>query len=172
MKRKKTFIIVVSVFAILFVVLGAGLYIARPKHVYAEYTVCSAEGETKEVILDVTVHKRWFAKKKLLAVWKLTGTITFDGTEYVDPYEVYNKNHELWKEGGSIQFVVPTLNLIELRQRIDLSMKNEELEAIWIHVSDGNRQDSYFGPADTVEEQKEISDDIVNNWEAWIIGGY
>ncbi len=172
MKKKKALIIVVSVFAVLLIVLGAGLYIARPKHIYAEYTVCSAEGETKEVILDVTVHKRWFVKKKLLAVWKLTGTVTFDGTEYVDPYGVYNKNRELWKEGGPIEFVVPTLNLIELRQRINFHMKNEDLEAIWIHVSDDSGQESYFGPADTVEKQKEISDDIVNNWESWIIGGY
>lgn len=172
MKRKKVAIIVVSVFVVLLIVLGAGIYIARPKHVYAEYTVCSAEGETKEVILDVTVHKRWFAKKKLLAVWKLTGKIIFDGTEYVDPYGVYNKNRELWKEGGAILFVVPTLNLIELQQQIDLSMKNEDLEDIWIHVSDGNQQASYFGPADTIERQKEIADDIVNNWESWIIGGY
>lgn len=172
MKRKKAFIIVASVFAVLCIVLGAGLYIARPKNVYAEYTVCSAEGETKEVILDVTVHKRWFVKKKLLAVWKLTGTITFDGTEYVDPYGVYNKNHELWKEGGAIQFVVPTLNLIELQQKIDLNMKNEDLEAISLLVDDGSRQVFYFGPADTVEKQKEISDDMVNNGESWIIGGY
>lgn len=170
MKTKK--VVIIGIVAFLLIVLGAGIYIARPKHVYAQYTVCSAEGEAKEVILDVTVHKRWFAKKKLLAVWKLTGKIIFDGTEYVDPYGVYNKNRELWKEGGAIQFVVPTLNLIELQQQIDLNMKNEDLEAICLRVNDGSRQVFYFGPADTVEKQKEISDDMVNNGESWIIGGY
>lgn len=168
MKLKK---IAVNVFIFLLIVLGAGIFIARPKHIHAEYTVCSAEGETKEVILDVRVHKKWFAKGKLLAVWKLTGKIIFDGTEYVDPYGVYNKNGTVWAEGGSIQFVVPTSDLMELRQRIDLNMKNEDLETICLNVDDGSRRVFYFGPADTVEKQKEIMDDMVNNGEAWIIGG-
>lgn len=170
MKPKKSVIIIVSVFAFLLIVLGAGIFIARPKHVYAEYTVCSENGDTKEVVLDVTIYKKWFANKKLLGFRKMTGKITFDGTEYVDPYGEYNKRFNLWTEGGWITFVIPGTDLMDIKQRrLYVWIKNDKLEYIMLTEDNPEEQEqySYYGPADTVEKQKEILNDVVNG-DPWL----
>ncbi|MCH5273066.1 MAG: hypothetical protein J1E35_05275 [Lachnospiraceae bacterium] len=115
--------------------------------------------------MDVTVHKKWFVNKKLLSFQKLTGKITFDGTEYVDPYGEYNKRSKLWPEGGRIQFVIPGTDSMDIKQRLYVWIKNEKLEYVMIQEVDSDNPEEqyiYYGPADTTEKQKEIVNDYVN----------
>lgn len=149
--KKKRFIVVGVLALMLLIVIGVVYY--APKKISMKGLVWSRDGEAKEVTFDVRYHRRLFQEPKL------TGTIILDGTEYVAVREVYNE----WKTNRRM-FVVPTTSPIDVTEYIYVQSIDSKLDCVWIHEVNAQGQCSYFGPAQTPEEAKQVMEKIASEF--------
>ncbi len=144
---KKRIVLVGIVALIVLIVMGVIYY--APKQISASVTVWSREGEAKEAVFDVKYHKRIFSKPKL------TGKIILDDIEYVAYQDAYSK-----LKTKQMLFVVPTTSPIDVTEYIRVQIVNPKMDCLWLHIVGEQGQCSYFGPAQTAEEAKEIIEKI------------
>ncbi len=137
------------------VLVVVGIVISIPRKVTGSYMLCSRTGEVKEVVFDFTINKGLLSKKGI------TGKIVFNGVEYVSQNDTFGKGLKVKEPIGPGWFVVPTKRPIDTTKRLYIAALGEDEEYIWLHEVDDNGQNSYFGPAQSLDEIVEIEEKIL-----------
>ncbi len=165
-KKMRTFAILVAL--LLVTAIGALLFYLPVQKLYS-MTVCSLEGDTKQLEIDLKYYRRLFLPDYV------KGTVILDGVEYTDQYTLAESfhgiqtNHTLQPGAGAYntRFDKSTCNdIIEANSNhinfLEISSYDDfgQLHFMYLDsamVVDGEITGvSYCGPAETAEEALEI----------------
>lgn len=159
-----------------------------PIRTNTEMTVCTLNGETAEIRIDVSFYRRFFKKNTV------RGTVTWNGVKYLDKYSKWGKDsysdasfldtvfsvaNVLWHKSDEglpeMTFLNAELPLMEsMLSPITFfdAFGGYNLEMVDIMYHDGildengsNLGVEYFGPADNQEKAQKIHQEFYKNYE-------
>lgn len=132
------------------VLVAVGIVSSIPRKVTGSYMLCSSTGEVKEAVFDIAINRG------LLSGKGNNGKIVFNGVEYISEEDAYVRG-----PSGRDRFVVPTTSPIDITKSLYLVELGDDEEYIWLQEINENGQNSYYGPAQSIEELTAIYEKIL-----------
>lgn len=156
MKNSKYRVRILLVFLAALLLLGLAISFLRPLHYREKVSVCTLEGETLEVELDVTL------RRHLWGSVRSHGKIVVDGVEYINMNDLYSKD-TLKKQAGSHIFLIPSPYALDTwnNDRIYLEPVEDRFNQFLLSFVKSGEMTTFFGPAASQEEAWEVA-------EAWM----
>ena len=153
----------IDIIIAVFLVLVGIIWYHQPIQKEIFMTSCSLEGDVIEVKLDVA----WY--RYLLAPTDLKGTITIDDVVYqsLKVNESDSFFEKIKKKMNNTRRTPVFANLVETKYTLEydivfLEHIQKKFEKICIVVQKGDISTTYYGPATTKEEAKEISKELLS----------
>lgn len=135
---------------------GLLLLLLHPLHYRQRVSVCTLEGETLEVELDVTL------RRHLWGSVRSHGKIVVDSVEYINMNDLYSKD-TLKNQAGSHVFLIPSPYALDTwnNDRIYLEPVEDRFDRFLLSFVKSGEITTFFGPATSQEKAWEVA-------EAWM----